>query len=919
MSMRNELRIRLTSATSIKTLAPLVRGKSIGNLSLGECLSADLTKPVIIKSDNGKFQQITMGNELTTTTAELIRSQPAANDVSINMFKKEAGKDFEQFQKSFLETCFLARVLLVNRDEVFSETTLDSIIRTAASATPAGRLMRELLSDFSRQPSPRDPPKGGIPGLPGIAEDLLVKAEVLRRKGCVSAVKSAMGKWGNAISSATPRYLQDCIDELTPLDNCPGENMTIRGRGLGDGTKSAVAFTRKEGGVLLTPASSIIEWFNDHITLTIPNGATSGPIGILIFPENPGDFASAAADAIAEIGGCFGPEVTMRMEMGLGRITAPLITHPMVQSNGANIYSGGPPIIEYFTVDSSPILWPGRTIRLSWSVAKADGLKIVSRNITGSSQHELPAITGTLTYPTGSVSVTIPGSRAWKGQYVLTARNRCTGTGAEEQAIDLEMVLRKGLALGGGGTRGDFQVGALLYLYEEKNFRPNAIAATSVGAINVIDLVMGDDVATATSPAKSAASRLADTWRSLVDESSMWAEEPWLTKTKAQTRQTIRSLSIEGLLALPYAIVTDVINISEVKDVFENPRKHGVVALFNLGPIETRARAQYQQTRADRTGIKLSLVSVSVETGKLVLVNEKGWVLPLGPQPTRPPSVPVANPTDVVDGAIASATMPGIFPARRLGDHMCVDGGVKEVVPVQIAVRYLGCNEVYAIRCSAPPVLQSTDPTRPVGEVMARSVLDLTYDAIADDDVAPFGGWGEKVKVTEIRPTFNLHDPMVVEPGLIRIALDYGWMRAADIIDVSENSRNYAMELSDKITRLRLANWILAHSAAGIHVDDPHRGFTDFVFAGVPPTGSSQLKPIPSPEAVDDIRANCRAIREAITQRLLISAPTQSTAARTVWFTQWETIDTPPSSNNPWAKFTSKAGTRKEETSPSPI
>ena len=399
----------------------------------------------------------------------------------------------------------------------------------------------------------------------------------------------------------------------------------------------------------------------------------------------------------------------------------------------------------------------------------------------------------------------------------------------------------------------------------------------------------------------------------------MWGEEAWLTKAKAQTRKTIRSLSMEGLLALPYTVVAGAINVSEVKSVFENPRKNGVVAIFNLGPIEARARAQYQQSRTDSSGIKLRLVSVSVETGELVMVDEKGGVLQRGPQPTRPSSVPAANPTDVVDGAVASSTMPGIFPARRLADHMCVDGGVKEVVPVQVAVRDLGCNEVFAIRCSARPALKSTDPTRPVGEVMARSVLDLTYDALADDDVAPFGGWGEKIKVTVIRPTFNLHDPMVVEPGLIRIAMDYGWMRAADILDVSESNRRYAIELSDKITRLRAKNWMLAHEAAGIRHEDPHRGFAEFLFAGVSPSGTSVLTPVPSPDAVDDIRANCRDIRDALYQRTLIGAPSPPTAVRTAWFTQWEIIDTPPSSNDPWSRFISQAGDRPAETSPPPI
>jgi hypothetical protein len=47
-----------------------------------------------------------------------------------------------------------------------------------------------------------------------------------------------------------------------------------------------------------------------------------------------------------------------------------------------------------------------------------------------------------------------------------------------------------GLVLGGGGARGNFQVGVVRYLYQ-RNFRPSVIAGTSVGAINAIKLAEG--------------------------------------------------------------------------------------------------------------------------------------------------------------------------------------------------------------------------------------------------------------------------------------------------------------------------------------------------------------------------------------------------------------------------------------------
>lgn len=101
---------------------------------------------------------------------------------------------------------------------------------------------------------------------------------------------------------------------------------------------------------------------------------------------------------MAKIGGSFDPEVTMGMELVLGKITTPLVGSPTVLSYEVNVYHGGPPTIKYFTVDPYPILLPGRPIHLSWSVSLANKIEIVAPSISGSPQHELPPITTVLTY-----------------------------------------------------------------------------------------------------------------------------------------------------------------------------------------------------------------------------------------------------------------------------------------------------------------------------------------------------------------------------------------------------------------------------------------------------------------------------------------------------------------------------------------
>ena len=244
-----------------------------------------------------------------------------------------------------------------------------------------------------------------------------------------------------------------------------------------------------------------------------------------------------------------------------------------------------------------------------------------------------------------------------------------------ELPIDFEMVFRKGLVLGGGGTRASFQAGAVDYLYNVKQYRPDAITGASAGSVNAVELAMGDDP---TVTKGNAANRLVAWWTALVDESSMWDEEPWLKTVQASTRKLVRSLSIEGLLALPYTVISDVGLASEIINAWNNARPRGPFALFNLNPTETLLLSAFGadgQNRIRQSGIKVRLVAVSLETGELVMTTETGGAIALGPTPIRPASVPPSPAPQFVSGAIASATMPCVFPARRIGDHMCVDGG----------------------------------------------------------------------------------------------------------------------------------------------------------------------------------------------------------------------------------------------------
>ena len=85
------------------------------------------------------------------------------------------------------------------------------------------------------------------------------------------------------------------------------------------------------------------------------------------------------------------------------------------------------------------------------------------------------------------------------------------------------------------------------------------------------------------------------------------------------------------------------------------------------------------------------------------------------------------------------------------------------------------------------------------------------------------------------------------------------------------------------------------------------------------PVTPSQLRLIPDPLAVDAGRTNCVALRNLVSRRLGLGAPTPPSAERTKWFTQWEVTASPPLSPDPFASFASRLGTLAAVAPPAPI
>ena len=215
---------------------------------------------------------------------------------------------------------------------------------------------------------------------------------------------------------------------------------------------------------------------------------------------------------------------------------------------------------------------------------------------------------------------------------------------------------------------------------------------------------------------------------------------------------------------------------------------------------------------------------------------------------------PVALNVDLRDGVMASASMPGIFPTVRLGHENYVDGGVREIIPLRAALG-MGATRVYAIAASPLSVAAATGSydNAMLADVVGRSILDIALNEIELDDLLVSDS---SIEVVVIAPDFEIHDTTTVDPGLIQISRDYGYMRAADALDgAAKNSVRWTT--ATDIARTRLATWRAENQRYG-HEDPTRRA------AGTPP---------PDPAKQTDIAAGKAALGQLLDQRVAVGGP----------------------------------------------
>ena len=357
---------------------------------------------------------------------------------------------------------------------------------------------------------------------------------------------------------------------------------------------------------------------------------------------------------------------------------------------------------------------------------------------------------------------------------------------------------RTGLAISGGGSLGSFEAGVLRFLYDHAAVAPIAVAGNSAGGLNASKLAEGDRPG-----GPRAIDEVERLWRSLRITDDMWEPEPWLTQLQASASwaSTWRGYLGDGssgtnAVRMAVKVVGSLVRRPPETDGALDAVREALTAqsLLSLAPVAALLERELDPELVRASGIDLRVGAVSLESGELRYITETGAIHDREDRPTDLPDVTLAA------GVLASASIPLAFPPVRLNDEHYVDGGAREILPIEILVHHLEVERVIAISASSVGV----EPMPSFGErnlidILRRVSAEIGPDETLRKELNPPGGWAETVRL--VVPEFDVHDSMTIDPALIAISIDHGWLRAADLLLELGAEERY---LTQQLTEVRI-------------------------------------------------------------------------------------------------------------------
>lgn len=329
------------------------------------------------------------------------------------------------------------------------------------------------------------------------------------------------------------------------------------------------------------------------------------------------------------------------------------------------------------------------------------------------------------------------------------------------------------------------------------------------------------------------------------------------------------------------ASVATATNSAGQAQIFIRGQQLEVLTAWHVTPLLDLPKVQ-------ASGIKVRLSTTALESGDLRYVTELGQFL----------DDPAAGQFSLAEAVIASGSLPIVFPPVKLLDQNYVDGGLRDLLPVKAAID-AGADLVIEIVAGQPvlPAEPSFDSAN-MFQIGFRAISDIMPNQILRDHLNPAEPWPVPSKT--IATSQVVHGELAIDPGLMAISIDYGYMRAYDDMDPRPNmlpgDPGPALhENSDAIVALRLQIWSIEHIINGQYL--PLQEFTQMIEAEL--GGPPQVVPVTDSTEVPGLREMKWQLKALVDERrtVLLGRVPGGVAA---WWQNWEQHYFTPMTATPW-------------------
>lgn len=327
---------------------------------------------------------------------------------------------------------------------------------------------------------------------------------------------------------------------------------------------------------------------------------------------------------------------------------------------------------------------------------------------------------------------------------------------------------KRAIVLSGGGARGAYAAGVIRYVVErvaEDLGRPvhfDIVSGTSVGAINAAWLA-----ATMDDPAHCV-QRLWYLWRTM--ELSRSVQPSW-ENIWTMVRRLVRDTSDRSIEPRPGRSYSMLNTNFFVELIQREIPFHNIQNNIHAGLLDA-----------------LTVTGTDVHSGRTtVFVQSERSELP--PWTRDPRRIAVARPIDA-EIVLASAAIPILFPAVKLGERWYFDGGLRQNTPISPALR-MGAKKLMVISLKSAPRPEALDRVTEVetptvsfllGKLLNALLLDpLDYDLAFMERVNAILKHGQEAtdadfieRLNDVVEVYRGQPYRVVEPLLFRPTQDLG-------------------------------------------------------------------------------------------------------------------------------------------------